>query len=221
MCSHAEFGGVVLFATDYIQSGYSKSNGNPVVQVNLDYEFLSGIYLGAWLSPVDFNDSEHSDRASVELIPYIGWGQSYSSDWRFDTILYQYAYDDDIFGRNSNYAQIDLQLGFRDIITARFSWSPDYYNRNEAFIEYELSARYPLSDTLEVSGGIGFSQLNTVLEYNYIISNLGASWYYQSYVLDLRLYNAHEVDEVVHDTDHLFAPKEIHTTLAFSLSYSF
>jgi uncharacterized protein (TIGR02001 family) len=71
----------LIFSTNYVFRGYSKSDGHPVGRANLDYEHSSGFYLGTWVSSVDFGDDGFDDKANVEMTPYIGWSFPISDDW--------------------------------------------------------------------------------------------------------------------------------------------
>jgi len=217
----ADTSGLLLFSTDYISSGYSKSNGKSVVQANVDYEFTNGVYTGLWISPVDFNDTGISSRSSIEVAPYLGWGTFFNPDWRADFRVTHYWYDENIFGQKSDYDLFDVGLSYKGVITAHVSWSPDYYNRSGSFYEYSLSGRYPLNDVLDLSAGIGYSDANEVLEYNFVLANIGITWYHQDIAVDLRVNSAHQVDEVLQPGSQHFEPLSINTELILSISYVF
>ena len=210
----------VLFATDYMYGGYSKSNGRAVAQLNLDYKLASGAYAGLWAAPVDFTDPD-SDSARLELTPYLGWGKRFGLDWRFDGVLSQYFYNGNLFGKDSDYYLIDMQLVFRDMVTAQLAWTDDFYNRGRAYYEYNLSFAYPVSDSLDASVGLGFSKTSNVLEYDYVLFNAGVSWYQGSFAVDFRLMNARDVDDHSQPVSWLIHPKQIHSKWVIAVSYTF
>ena len=68
----AEWHGELSFRSDYVYRGYSKSQGDPVVQGLIDYQSKSGFFGGLGLSQVNFNDNANANRAQLEIKPYLG-----------------------------------------------------------------------------------------------------------------------------------------------------
>src|SRR2546430_7716874 len=89
----ARYSALIKFTNNYVYRGYSKNNGDPAFQGNIDYEHPSGFFIGAWMSQVNFGDGRYKDRANVEANPYAGAGLKLSESWRFDTTLAGYLYD--------------------------------------------------------------------------------------------------------------------------------
>lgn len=220
-CARADLSGSVLATSNYISSGYSKSDGDPAIQGNVDYEHYSGLYAGAWASSVDFSDNHHDDRSSVEVAPYLGYWFRASADWYIDTTFTRYLYDDKIFGRNSDYNYINVQVDYREMLSARVAWSDSFYNRGRSAWDYELLGRYPLTDEFEVSAGLGITDTNEVLEYNYWYGNAGITWFYQDFAVDVRYAVARQFDEKPVDHDRLITPQHVKNELVLSVSFSF
>jgi uncharacterized protein (TIGR02001 family) len=74
--------------TDYVLDGLSQTRGDPALQPYLEVEFPSGLYVGAWLSNVDFGDG--TDTIETDL--YVGL-RGRAGDLGFDVTLFQYFYD--------------------------------------------------------------------------------------------------------------------------------
>ena len=79
---NGKLSGSITGATDYIWRGYSKSDGKPVAQGNIDYEFKSGIFLGSSLSTINFADYGYDNRSTLEFRPYLGFAYQLSSFWQ-------------------------------------------------------------------------------------------------------------------------------------------
>lgn len=221
LCVHADVSGSLLATTNYISSGYSKSNGDPAIQANIDYDHHSGLYVGAWASSVDFSDNGYDDRSSIEVAPYLGFWFRASPDWSVDTTLTRYLYDGKIFGRNSDYNKLNLQVDFQETVSARVAWSDSFYNRGVSAWDYELLGRYPLTDVLEVSAGLGVNKANEVFEYNYWYGNAGVSWFYRSVAIDIRYAMARKFDEIHVEEDQLISPQNVENELVLSISVGF
>lgn len=192
--SLAEFHATLTAKTDYIWRVYSKTTGNFALQANLDYEHVSGGYLGISVSNVDFDD-EFNDPARVEITPYLGWTFKLSDDWRFDAQWIRYFYDGKIFDQRSDYNEFYLLFHYHDIFTARAAFSEDFYNQGHSAADYQLTGRYPFTDAFEFSTSIGYSQIRKTLEYDSLYWNAGLTYYYKFVALDLRYMDATRVTE--------------------------
>jgi uncharacterized protein (TIGR02001 family) len=216
----AEFHATLTASTDYLWRGYSKTTGDFALQTNLDYEHASGGYLGISVSNVDFDDNEFDDPAKVELTPYLGWTFKLSDDWRFDAQWTRYFYDGDIFGRRSDYNEFYLMFHYRDVFTARASFSEDFYRQGHAAGDYELTGRYPITDNFEFSTSIGYSQIKRIFEYDSLYWNMGLTYYYKFVALDLRYLDATHVTEELKN-EWAYDPEVIDPSVVFSISLGF
>ncbi|MGH8592911.1 MAG: TorF family putative porin [Gammaproteobacteria bacterium] len=186
----ANYSVLVKFTSNYVYRGYSKSSGNPVVQGNLDYEHSSGFFIGTWVSQVDFDLGADHERANIEVTPYAGWSLSLSEDWRADLTLAAYIYDHRVFSREADYGELFGQVHFRDLVTARIGVSIDAYGSSKSIQDYELHTRFPLTDTTDVSGVVGYEDSGALLTYDSLYWNIGATWFLHKYAaLDLRYYD--------------------------------
>lgn len=191
-----KYSALLKLTTNYVYRGYSKSNGDPDVQGNIDYEHPSGFFLGAWMSHVDFWDWRFKDRPNIEANPYAGMSLRLAENWRLDAALAGYLYDAKVFGHRADYGEFDAALHFRDLVTARWAVAYDAYGRGASTLDYEVNLRYPVTDTVEVSGGVGYEDANAVFGYRDIYWNVGTAWFLSKRAaFDLRYYDAHHVTE--------------------------
>jgi uncharacterized protein (TIGR02001 family) len=229
--SHPSFAGIhgtLTGATNYIGRGYTKTNNDYAIQANVDYEHSSGIYLGASASNVNFGDRNFNDSARVEFAPYLGYAHRLADDWRVDVQWTRYLYDGKIFGRQADYNEFYLFLHYRDLLTLRASISDNFYNQGKVTSDYEFTTRYPLTDYLEVSSGVGYSQVEKVLEYDYLYWNAGITGRYKFIAVDLRYMHAFEattedtIEGTAEDKEIWgYEPEVLHATIVFSVSVGF
>jgi uncharacterized protein (TIGR02001 family) len=222
--SFADLHGTLTGATNYVGRGYTKTQNGYAIQGNLDYEHSSGIYLGASASNVDFGDRKFNDSSNVEFAPYLGYTHKLADDWRVDVQWSRYLYDGKIFGRLADYNEFHAFLNYRDLLTLRASISDSFYGQNKVTGDYELTARYPLTDYLEVSSGVGYSQVEKVLEYDYLYWNTGITARYKFIAADLRYMHAFEattLKQAKGPANWKYDPEVIHATFVFSLSVGF
>jgi uncharacterized protein (TIGR02001 family) len=210
--------------TENIGKGFSKSAGEFSGLVNFDYQHVAGFYAGVNTAYVNFGDNLHTDAARVEIAPYLGWTFSLSNDWRLDSQWSRYFYDGKIYGETSDYNEFSLFLHFRDMLSAGISFSEDYYQRGHSALNYELTGRYPVTDFLEISSGIGYTQAERALEYDYLYWNAGISAFFKFLTFDLRYVQATATATAVDPgsmdhPDHY--PPPLEPTLVFSISAGF
>lgn len=219
--SLAEFHGTLTVMSNYVYRGYSKSNGKFAFQGNLDYEHDSGFYAGVSVAGVDFGDRGFGNAARVEIAPYLGWTCRISDDWRADGQWLRYWFDGDIAGRRSDYNEFYLLIHYRDLISAHLSFSEDYYNQGRPYGNYEITARYPMTDYAQVSVLAGYSQTHHILDYDYVYWNAGLTFYYKAFALDLRYTDALAAQSYQTAKYGYFDPVLIKPSWLFTLSAGF
>ena len=212
--SFAEIHATVTATTDYVSRGYSKSDEGFAIQANLDYEHSSGFFLGTSVSNVDFGDNGFDDPSNVEIIPYLGWSFNLSDDFRLDMQWTRYLYDGKIYGRQSDYNEYYALLHYRDIFSARASFSENFYNQGSTSSDYELTGRYPITDTVELSTGVGYSFTKDILEYDYLYWNAGMTYFTEFVAFDFRY--LHAIDTSVNENvDWPYEPKVSNPSFVF------
>ncbi len=227
--AYAEIHGIITGTTNYVYRMYSKSNNEPAIQANLDYQHSSGLFTGASASSFNIGNSEvfeegvFPNAARIEVTPYLGWSYNFADDWRVDMQYSRYFYDGLLYGLEADYNEFYLFLHYKDLVSAQASFTDDFYGIGNAASFYELTGRYPLTDFLEVSATLGYGQLSKVLLADYPYWNVGLTGRYKFVALDLRYYDAREqffgdeFDQFLLP-DH---PETLKPTVVFSLSVGF
>ena len=186
---HAQLSSSVTGATEYIWRGYSKSDGKPAAQANIDYSFKSGIYLGTFASTVNFADHTFENHSTLEFRPYLGFAYKLSDDWRFNTAWSRYIYDGKIFGQNADYNEFYFFSHFRDLITINLNFSENSYNQKHMSFNSEITGRYPITDSIEISSTLGYNKQKQALSYDYLYWNSGLTIHFSRNVgVDVRYY---------------------------------
>jgi uncharacterized protein (TIGR02001 family) len=221
---------LVRLTSNYEYRGYTLSDNHGAAQANVDAAWSNGIFLGGWVSSADF------DGASVASNPYLGKTFTLSPDWqlialadghffsgklnKYKTNYGDYARPDDY---NASYGEGTLQLAYRDLGSLQVHVAPDYYGTNETVMAYELELRYPLLDTVEISGGVGYQASHDALNRDALYSNMGIAWFaLPNVTLDLRYHDLHEMNERRYDYDRTFSPAyHLDTPVVLSISLGF
>jgi uncharacterized protein (TIGR02001 family) len=186
---YAELSGGLTGTTDYIWRGYSKSDGKPAAQANIDYYFKSGIYLGAFASTVNFADHGFENRSTLEFRPYLGFSHKLSDDWRLNAAWTRYIFDGKIFGQVVDYNEFYLHSHFRDLLTVNVNFSENSYQQNHMSFNAELTGRYPITDSIEISNTVGYNNQKKVLGYDYLHWTSGLTVHFSRNIgIDVRYY---------------------------------
>jgi len=213
----------VLLTSDYFWRGYSKSNGEPSLQVNAEYVADSGFYGGLWIAGIDFNEPAGSGKSQVEWLPYVGYSFKSDDEWVLDFQLVQYIYDDELFNRKSDYSELYGFLHYRDVWTLEVSVADDTYNRDAASANIQVNGRYPLTPRSQAAGGLGYYRAIDVLDYDYLYWNLGYTYNYsRHFSVDARYFGTWQGSQ--YKPHHYFGRRGLEIVnsryvLTFSLSY--
>ena len=221
---YAELSGSLTGTTDYIWRGYSKSNGKPVVQANIDYEFKSGIYLGTFASTVNFADHGFENRSTTEFRPYLGFAYQLSDDWRFNTAWTRYMYDGKIFGQKVDYNEFYFYTHFRDLLTINLNFSENSYQQNHMSFNSEITGRYPITDSIEISSTFGYNKQKKVLGYDYLYWTSGLTVHFSRNIgIDVRYYGGiHASSKTENPYLHWqFHPHVVDNRVVFSITVGF
>lgn len=216
--------GEIALVSDYIYRGYSKSRGNPVVQANLEYQNPLGWYAGIGLSQVRFDDHQASDRAEMELRPYVGWSQSLLAELRGEIMIKGYVFDNKLFNQRAEYAEFYGLLHYQDWLSLQVSFAADAYQRSANTVNYEINLRRDLLDNLQLSTGVGFYQAGSLLGQEFFYWNAGISWFAtDNLAIDLRYVDSALQAHQHHDTpdDSEFYPRQQDNQYLFSLRLGF
>ena len=224
--ANAELHGTITGTTNYIWRMYSKSNDDPAIQANLDYQHKSGFYVGTSVSSFNSGPSEEalslrfSDQARAEITPYIGWSVEVSDDWRFDLQYSRYLYTGKFYEYSGDYNEIYLFLHYKDLLTLQVSATDDFYGIGDKAFFYEITGRYPVTDYLELSALFGYAQTSQVTTADYPYWNAGMTARYRFLAFDLRYHDAREFYDASQPTapNH---PQTIGATAVFSISAGF
>lgn len=220
----AELHGTLTMTTNNVGRWFTKSNNNPALQSNVDYQHTSGLYLGSSVSTVNFDNKGQANAANVEIVPYLGWSHKLTGQWRLDAQWSRYLFDGKVFDLQSDYNEFYLFLHYKDLFSGRISISDDYYALGNPVLDYELTGRYPVTDSLEFAAGFGYSQTSAVLGSDYPYWNAGFTYFYKFLAFDLRYMDATEtaINPATENRLHeRYDPPLINASCVFSISLGF
>lgn len=146
----ADVSGSLNLTSEYMFRGI-ESSGGAAVQGSLDWSSPVGVYAGVWAS----NTSPIFD--GNELDVYVGWAGDLGNGLGVDVGLVYYAFpEQDEVNADVDYAEIygGLSLGG---LSGSIYYTDDYFGTDDDGVYYTLAYSHGLSDTVDLTGQIGFS----------------------------------------------------------------
>jgi len=147
----------VNLVSNYVYRGISQTGGKPAIQGGLDYSHVSGFYAGMWGSNISWlSDSKTAANASLGLDTYLGFKNSFATDYSYDVGFLRYNYP-------GTYAPATTTGDTNEIygligwkwLTAKYSYSlgSTFGLPNASGTSYfDLSANYAIPDTTYTLG---------------------------------------------------------------------
>ena len=89
--AESTFSANIGVTSNYVWRGATQTNNGAAVQGGLDYEHSTGVYVGTWLSNVNFPDDD-GDADQYELDGYFGWGMDLTEAVALDLGYVYYHY---------------------------------------------------------------------------------------------------------------------------------
>ncbi len=207
---------LVRLTSNYEYRGYSLSDNHAAAQANVDLAWSNGYFLGSWISSADFGD------ADLVANPYLGNSLTLSPNWQIVTSIAGYLFSSKVNGNNNSYGEGAVRLSYRDLGSVQVNLAPDYYGTGATVPSYEVELCYPLSDTIDVSGGFGYQSSRDALDYDGVYSNVGIAWFLlPRLTLDIRYHKLHEMNERQHEDDatNPLSSAHLDPSVIFSVSF--
>jgi len=119
----------VTAVSDYTLNGISQTQGDPALQVGLDWagtDGLSGVYAGVWTSNVDFGKA---DKTNQEVDFYIGKYWQLNDKIGLDTGIAYYTYYGASYADDYDYPEVYAKFGYNSSLgdsELNFWYTNDY-----------------------------------------------------------------------------------------------
>lgn len=159
--------------TNYMARGTSQTYGQPAYQAVLDYSTDGGVYGGAFVSTVDFQEG-----TNLEFDPYVGYRTKIGA-WDVDAMLISINYggDADVERMNWNMIEADVTVSrqFGDWkVGTKVGYSPDYFNFLGESLWVEEIVSYAVDDRLTIGGSVAKQFLAD--DWSYSTYNIGVTY---------------------------------------------
>jgi uncharacterized protein (TIGR02001 family) len=175
-------GGALTVTSDYVLRGVSQSNGEPVLQGDVHWNFPAGWSSGLWGSQLRFWPRAATD----ELGAYLQWQGTVSRDFDLGAAYTHYTYPNDPRPVSYNYDELSVSLAWRDQIYLAATWTPrlNLYSATEGLASnrpvytVEASWHRTIRPRFDLEVGLGFYDPQGVGYASYAYGNATLGWHY-------------------------------------------
>lgn len=145
---------VGLFS-DYRFRGLSQTDTKPALQGGFDFAHKSGFYAGNWNSSISWLGA---DSSGLESDFYLGYKTEFGGiGLDLGNLYYYYAGEGDVGDSNTNEVYIGLNYGPFGFKTSYTTSSTYFGTPGKGTIYYNLSATFPVSETLALKASYGYT----------------------------------------------------------------
>ena len=145
-----EFSSTVTATSDYDYRGTTQTAQDPALQASIDWAADSGLYVGAWVSNVDFGDCCDED---VELDLYAGFAGGDEEGLTYDVGAVWYTYPG---AEDLDYPEIYAGIAY-GMFDAKVWYSWDFFALDESAFYVEGNANVPLPKDFGLMVHVGYS----------------------------------------------------------------
>jgi uncharacterized protein (TIGR02001 family) len=144
----AQLSGSVSVLSDYRFRGVSLSSEHPAAQADVNYDFASGWYTGAFFSTVRFDSYPRLHR---QVVTYAGYAHRVSSDLSVDAGV---SYADLSTGSDFDYLEVHTGVTAA-FLNMQLSYAPKYFGQQRAGFYLEMNSGTQLTDSVRIFGHAG------------------------------------------------------------------
>ena len=170
------FGSQLTLTTDYVFRGVSHSDEKPALQGSLEFNHDSGFFAGIWGSNVEFpTDGNREVPGPLEVDIYLGIDRELGREWSGVASLIRYEYPSADSDFDFSYSEAMIGLRYREQVAGYVAYTDSAFGSDEPSVTLELSALYPAPFQLDLSAGLGYSDLDDPFGHSYSFWKVGLS----------------------------------------------
>ena len=175
--AQAQVSGNLGLTSDYRFRGVSQTQNAPAVQGGIDYNHVSGLYIGNWNSSV--SSQVYTNGSGVESDVYAGFKKQVFGNFVVDIGSYNYFYPR--AGTNGSFDtnEVFAGIGYKELVSVKYSHSlSDYFgtanSKNSFYVQAD--AAIPVVGKLVAVAHVGRTDVNNNSKLNYTDYNFGVAY---------------------------------------------
>jgi uncharacterized protein (TIGR02001 family) len=157
--------------SEYMFRGISQTDDHPAIQAGAGYSFSNGLYVGGWVSNVDFGAADQDTDAEIDT--YIGWNGDLGPT-NLDVQLVRYNYVGEPDGVDYAYNELIGKLTFAENYSATLGYTNDYLNTSTDSIYAALGGSWEVGAGVNLTAGLGYTTVQGP-EDGYLDYSVGAN----------------------------------------------
>jgi len=187
--AHAQVTGNLGLTSDYRFRGVSQTQNAPAIQGGIDYNHVSGLYVGNWNSSV--SSAVYTNGAGVESDVYAGFKKQVFGNFTLDVGTMNYFYPR--AGTNGNFDTNELYagIGYKELVSVKYSHAiSDYFGTSNSKNSYyvQADAAIPVVGKLVAIAHVGRTNVNNSSTLDYTDYNVGLGYDLKGWNLAAKYY---------------------------------
>jgi len=220
--AQAQISGNLGLTSDYRFRGVSQTQNAPAVQGGIDYNHVSGLYVGNWNSSV--SSQLYTNGAGVESDVYAGFRKQVFGNFTLDVGSYNYFYPR--AGTNGSFDtnEVFAGIGYKELVSVKYSHAlSDYFGTANSKNSYyvQADAAIPVVGKLLAVAHVGRTEVNNSPSLNYTDYNFGVAYDLQGWNLAAKYYMNDNKTSTFMTANTVNGQKLYKDALVFSVAKSF
>jgi uncharacterized protein (TIGR02001 family) len=188
----SDLNAVATLTSEYIYRGLALSNGNPALQLGVDYEHDSGLFVGTWASTIDL--SSRFGQRDVELNFYTGFNYAPKAPWQASLTVLRYTYPGETGSHSYAYNELLLAASVGEHFSIELGYTDDLYGLDRIGRHWAIRTEWPFAGALMFGAALGGNDLSDLNTPHYLYWDVGASARLSRFTFDLRWYDNESAD---------------------------
>ena len=220
--AQAEVTGNLGLTSDYRFRGVSQTQNAPAVQGGIEYNHVSGLYIGNWNSSV--SSQLYTGGAGIESDVYAGFRKQIFGNFTLDVGSMNYFFPR--AGTNGSFDtnEVYVGVGYKDLVTAKYSHAlSDYFGTANSKNSYyvQADAAIPVVGKLSVVAHIGRTEISNNSSLSYTDYNAGIAYDLKGWNLAAKYYINDSKTSTFMAANTINGQKLYKDALVFSVAKSF
>jgi len=220
--AQAQITGNLGLTSDYRFRGVSQTQNAPAVQGGIDYNHVSGLYIGNWNSSI--SSQLYTNGAGVESDVYAGFRKQVFGNFVVDVGSYNYFYPR--AGTNGSFDtnEVFAGIGYKELVSVKYSHAlSDYFgtanSKNSFYVQAD--AAIPLARNLQLVAHIGHTNVANSSSLDYTDYNVGLGYDLKGWNLAAKYYISDNKTSTFMTANTVGGQKLYKDALVFSVAKSF
>lgn len=208
----SELSGIATLTSEYIYRGLAMSDGDPAIQLGLDYEHDSGLFIGAWASTIDITTV--FGQRDVELDFYAGYHYSSESPVSATLTVLRYTYPDQSGAHSYDYNEILIAATWQERYSIEYGYTNDLFGLDVVADHWELRSEWPVANAWVIGASLGGNDMSDAGVSRYLHWDVGVSARFSRLSFDFRWYDNEQ-------PDGFLGPQSANSQFVVSISAAF